>query len=173
MLDLFSKAKKSTIPDLNIVPVLDMLISVIFFLLLTTSFLQFTKQSVPPSSLKGVSDPQVPPPVTPKVFAIKVPEGLKIVLKWAGAKPGYKAKVIVLPANMSRDQERKELNDTVAELVNEFTAEYPHEKTLQIGLGADVAYQDLVTIMDGVKEKMPDMVLLSYEESLVAKSLNP
>jgi biopolymer transport protein ExbD len=165
MLDLFvlSKRRKEN-PDLNVVPILDMLISVIFFLLLTTTFLQFTKQSVPPSSVSKITDPVAPPPVSAKIMGVMKGNQLRLFLSWSGTTPGHTEKTIPRdPANTAESQ--KALLDAATEMVTDFSAKYPKEKTIQIGLGADVNYQDLITIMDGTKEKLPDMVLFSYQEA--------
>jgi biopolymer transport protein ExbD len=141
-----------------------MLISVIFFLLLTTTFLQFTKQSIPPSSVTKITDPVAPPPVSPKIIGVMKGTNLRLVLTWSGEHPGRAEKLVDLNADKSDDNQSAVLNATT-ELIADFNSKFPKEKTIQIGLGEDVAYQHLVTIMDGSKEKLPDMVLFSYQEA--------
>lgn len=170
MLDLFDVSKKKhEMPDLNIVPILDMLIAVIFFLLLTTSFLQFTKQSVPPSSISKITDPVAPPPVSAKLIGVMKGTDLRLLLDWSGAKPGKVEKVVAMnPEDLPGSQ--KALLDTTTEIITNFSEKFPKEKTIQIGLGQDVPYQNLITIMDGAKEKLPDMVLFSYQEATARAS---
>ena len=170
MLDLFDLSKKQhEMPDLNVVPILDMLISVIFFLLLTTSFLQFTKQSVPPSSISKITDPVAPPPVSAKLIGVMKGTDLRLLLDWSGAKPGKVEKVVPMnPDDLLGSQ--KALLDTTTEMIKNFSEKYPKEKTIQIGLGENVSYQNLITIMDGTKEKLPDMVLFSYQEAIARAS---
>jgi len=165
MLDLFVLSKKRhEIPDLNVVPILDMLISVIFFLLLTTTFLQFTKQSLPPSSLAKITSPPRPPPVQAKLMGVMKGDSIHIVLNWNGETPGSVSKIVALdPAKTEESQ--KALLQTTTEMITDFSGRFPAEKTIQIGLGENVPYQDLITIMDGAKDKLPDMVLFSYQEA--------
>jgi biopolymer transport protein ExbD len=165
MLDLFVLNKKRKDPmDLNVVPILDMLISVIFFLLLTTTFLQFTKQSVPPSSVSKITDPVAPPPVAAKLMGVTRGKNLKILLTWTGASPGHVEKDFT-PDPADPGQSQANLLKITTDMITDFSNQYPKEKTIQIGLGEDVSYQNLITIMDGAKEKLPDMVLFSYLEA--------
>ena len=69
--DFDSVSHKAHIPEPELVPILDALTSVIFFLLLSTTFIELTKITVPPSQTSVVTDPQTPPPATPKLY-IKV-----------------------------------------------------------------------------------------------------
>jgi biopolymer transport protein ExbD len=165
MLNLFGGARKrKETPEINVVPILDMLMSVIFFLLLTTTFLQFTKQSVPPSSISKITDPVLPPPVTAKLIGVNRGNDIKLMLDWTGATPGHaEAKVTKDPTKP--DESQKALLKATSDMINEFATKFPNEKTIQIGLGEDVNYQDLITIMDGSKDKLPDMVLFSYQEA--------
>lgn len=160
MFDIFVKKKRRPEYDLNVVPVLDMFLCVIFFLLLTTTFLIYNKQTLPPSSVSTITDPVVPPPLAPKIAVVKTGEKLKVVLSWAGLDPG------TATGTAAMDDEDALMKAT-EELVNNFTTKYQGEKTMQIGLGADVPYQSLITVMDAVKEKLPDMVLYSYIEAQV------
>lgn len=144
--------------DLNIVPILDMLVCVIFFLLLTTSFMVLTKQTLPPSSVSTITDPVIPPPVSPKLSLIESNQGLKAQLSWSGLHPGK------LEEQVAKD-DRDALIQKVGELMQKFAKSYPNEKTLQIGLGAQIEYQNLISVMDAVKEVTPDMVLFDYREA--------
>jgi biopolymer transport protein ExbD len=166
MLDLFGspRSKHKDLPDLNVVPILDMLISVVFFLLLTTTFLQFTKQSVPPSSISKITDPVAPPPVSPKIIGVMKNGDLRMLLTWTGEHPGHAEKTVTVEPNKG-DETQNAVVHAITDLITDFNTKYPKEKTIQIGLGEDVPYQHLVSIMDGSKEKLPDMVLFSYLEA--------
>lgn len=170
MLDLFSgDRKRKEVPELNVVPILDMLMSVIFFLLLTTTFLQFTKESVPPASVSTITDPIKPPPVAAKLMVFPDDKGLKLSLNWSGIHPG-KIEKDFTPSPENPDASEAELLKSTTDMATEFNAQYPNEKTIQIGFGEDVPYQHLITVMDGVKEKLPDMVLFSYKEVAARKN---
>ena len=160
---MFQRPKRRENPDLNIVPVLDMLVAVIFFLILTTSFMRYTKLSLPPSAVSTITNPVAPPPLSPKLVVADIGGTLRLVLTWAGTDPGQKTQDIHMIG--TGEDKRKAVLKTAGEFIGEFHKKFPGEKTLQIGLGANVTYQNLVTIMDAVKEKMPDMVLFSYAEA--------
>jgi biopolymer transport protein ExbD len=164
MYDIVTHHKKRDATDLNVVPILDMLVSLIFFLLLTTAFLHFTKDSVPPSSVSTITDPVVPPPVAARLVCVEDGEKTKLFLSWAGANPGQAIKEITGNPMDSKEETNAVLQGTT-DILAAFQAQYPNEKTLQIGLGANVPYQKLIAIMDGAKEKMPDIVLFDYQEA--------
>lgn len=156
---MFSKSHRRETPDLNIVPILDMLVCVIFFLILTTSFMKYTKQTVPPSAVSTITNPVAPPPLTPKLMCVKskTGTGLRLLLTWSGTNPGQLDK--------ETSAEVDDVLNNSKEIIDSFMQKFPSEKTIQIGLGADVSYQTLITIMDAAKEKMPDMILFSYQEA--------
>ena len=161
---MFTHTKKREIPDLNVVPILDMLVCVIFFLLLGTSFTQLTKLSLPPSAVSTISDPLAAPPLAPQLIATEKDGMVRLTLSWAGAVPGEAVRnVTAKPSETSA--ERNEILKAATELVHDLTARFPKEKTIRIALGAEMSYQKMVTIMDGVKEKMPDIVLTSYVDA--------
>jgi biopolymer transport protein ExbD len=163
MYDLTRNRRKEGI-DLNVVPILDMLISVIFFLLLATSFMQLTKESVPPSSVSTITDPVAPPPLSARLICVEKGNVTRLILSWIGATPGQVSKELELKDGNS-DEARASLLTTVTQMVEDFSVKYPKEKTLQVGMGAKVPYQKLVTIMDAAKEKLPDVVLFDYSEA--------
>lgn len=159
----FQRAPKRHIQDLNIVPILDMLTTVIFFLLLSTSFMEYTKLSLPPSKTSVITDPVAPPPLGTKFLLVPVKEEFKAVLFWAGAEPGEFTKMI--PLEKDPDLRRKAILKTSKEMADEFLKKYPKEKTIQLGLGSQVSYQDMVSLMDGVRDVFPDIVLISPAEA--------
>ncbi len=162
--DLFDLPKRRHVGELNIVPILDMLVTIIFFLLLSTSFLQFNKSTVPPARTSVITSPEVPPPLQAHfVLAQTAPNKLRLLLHWAGATPGAYSE------NFALNQENLELDKLIAEKATEFTtqfkASYPEEKTIQVGLGRGIAYGKLILLMDVLRDDLPDIVLLSYSDA--------
>lgn len=159
--DVFEgKRNKAAQLDLNVVPILDMLISVIFFLLLTTTFVGYTKLTLPPSGVSTISNPVAPPPLNPKLLAAGISKNqIKLVLIWEGAKPGHQVKTVEY-----EDMQTLRTNVVAAteELLKEFVAKHENQKSIQIGLAAQVNYQTLVSMMDGSRKFLPDPVLISY-----------
>jgi hypothetical protein len=53
----------------------------------------------------------------------------------------------------------------VRKQAEKFSAKFPGEKTLQVSLERNLPYQSLISVMDGAREKFPDIVLVSYHEA--------
>lgn len=157
--DLFGKPHRRHVQELNIVPILDMMTTVIFFLLLSTSFIEFTKITVPPSATSTITDPVAPPPVTPKMLLMKKPEGYRLQLSWTGRTAGSLGRAYkVDPANpldkdpvKAAEMESLALMKLAGEIVSEFGKTFPQEKTFQVGLSGPAPYQNLIGVMDGVQ----------------------
>jgi biopolymer transport protein ExbD len=163
MEELFTKPQRRHIKDLNIVPILDMLTVIIFFLLMSTSFMEYTKLTLPPSATATVSSAVKSPPLAPKIFMVKDGEdALKIMLMWGGAKPGEQVHRV---AGSKPNDVRAKIMKVTAGLTKDFNKKFPQEKTVQMGAGARVSYQDLISMMDGVRDSLPDIVLVSYAEA--------
>ena len=133
MFDYMSRRTKKGIPDLNVVPILDMLISVIFFLILTTTFLQLTKESVPPSSVTTITNPVVPPPVAARFICIDKNNKTELILSWSGEHPGQLHKEVD-QADPASDDSRNAILLATQDMITQFSNQYPNEKTLQLGL---------------------------------------
>lgn len=158
--DFFQKPERKHIRELNLVPVIDMFTTVIFFLLLSTSFYAFTKLTLPPSKVSVNTDPLTPPPLSTKLVIGDAQSGdkgslLTVRLSWVGESPGEELAQVA----------ESELESKVRELVTRFHEKYPAERTVQLGLSAGVRYQSLISAMDGAREKLPDIVLISPEEA--------
>jgi biopolymer transport protein ExbD len=154
--EILRTRKKKHTQDLNIVPILDMLTTVIFFLLMSTSFIEYTKVTVPPAGTSTSKSESRAPPVAPKLAVNKLEDDLFLVrLTWGGASPGHSE--LRAPKN--------ELLDKVREQVSSFSTNYPLEKTLQISMGREVPYQVLIIMMDAARDHMPDPVLSSYTDA--------
>lgn len=154
---LFEKPSRRPIRDLNLVPVIDMFTTVIFFLLLSTSFFAFTKVTVPPSKVSVNTDPLSPPPLSTKFLVNESPsepQRIQLQLTWAGKEPG------ALTGSCSREEALKKTHD----LAKDFIAKYPLERTIQLGLSSKVPYQVLISAMDGLRDFLPDIVLISPTE---------
>lgn len=166
MFDLDSEHQRHT-PEPDLVPILDALTSVIFFLLLSTTFFELTKLTLPPSQTSVITDPQRPTPVAAKMMiAVKkssgqTPDQLRIVLKWGGEKPDVMEAVVERNKENARDEK---LESEIARLVTEFNEKYPTEKSIQLGFGTGATYQEMITSMDGVRAKLQDVVLFSNLE---------
>lgn len=159
--DFYAPAKTSRIDDLNVVPILDMFISLIFFLILATSFVSYSKLTIPPSGISKVTEPMAPPPLSPKILAKKVGTDLVVKLKWEGGTPG-------VTEEKWSEAELKDSKQVVVKaktLLEKFTTKFPGEKTLQLSLSKDVNFQTLVSIMDGARDVLPDVVLNSSDEA--------
>lgn len=159
---IFQNRPKKHVRDLNIVPILDMLTTVIFFLLMSTSFMEFTKLTVPPSSTSSVSVSDAPPPLSPKMFLVRAGEGYSLSLRWGGKRAGEAVEKL---KEQDPQKLREELFNASRKLATDFQEKNPTEKTLQVALAPLVPYQMLISMMDGVQEKMPDVVLISYREA--------
>ncbi|HLE00749.1 MAG TPA: biopolymer transporter ExbD [Bdellovibrionota bacterium] len=161
--DIFAKRPKRHIQDLNIVPILDMFTTIIFFLLLSTGFLEYTKLTVPPSKVSTITDPVVPPPLAPKIILAKTKrEELRLFMFWSGENPGEVSETFKPLDERERRQAILRISDKFA---RDFSAKYPKEKSLQVGLGSKLPYQDLISVMDGVRDVMSDLVLISHHEA--------
>lgn len=159
--DLFQRDKPRSGIDLNIVPIMDMLICVIFFLLLSTTFLGFTNLQVPPSQVTTITDPVRPEPVAPKIMAFIRDNRLQIRMEWNGLRPGERTISIEPQQLMGR---ALKVQTQTRAMVEEFKKVYPNENTVQVSLSAEIPYQILISLMDGVRERLPDIVLFSYQE---------
>ncbi len=164
----FAEIHRRHNPEPELVPILDALTCIIFFLMYTTTFMELTSLTLPPSAVSVISkvDPVVGVPVSPKMYVDIKEQTLIVKLKWAGTKPGNVSKTIERPLP---ERYSKDLEATVASMVAEFAGKFPGEKSLQIAINERGTYQELVSIMDGITKSVPDVVLLSPDD---VKSMN-
>jgi biopolymer transport protein ExbD len=154
--------KHKGINELNIVPIMDMFISIIFFLLLSTSMMSYTKHVLPPSATRAVTEStDTSVPMNPKIYIIKNKEVYSAIFKWEGPQPG--SNKIEIKSDFMEAPEQ--LVEQIKNLVAEFKKQYPLEKTMQITMQSDLPYQILISIMDAVRELTPDIVLTSYNSA--------
>lgn len=163
----FPKKKKRTIDDLNVVPILDMFVSIVFFLLLSASMVGMTKIVLPPSSTSSVESGVTKVPLNPKLYVLadRDPNKIKVLLRWEGDTPGNDS--LTLDGQIIKDQ--KKPVEEIKQLVKKFKEKFPEEKTVQISLQSGVIYQWLISAMDGVRDQLPDMVLNSYDSANAIK----
>jgi hypothetical protein len=57
--------------------------------------------------------------------------------------------------------------------VRDFAKLNPKEKTLKVGLGGNLPFQNLISVMDGVRTTLPDVVLVSYNEAEARAASQP
>lgn len=146
-------------PEPDLVPIMDGLTAVIFFLLLSVSFVGMTKLTVPPSSLAQLNSNDATP-LSPIVRAAPVGGKLVVRLEWLGEQPSQLERAgIVRQGGINID-----LKAAAADLAKEFKALHPQETSLQISLDPNMPFQELISLMDGLREHYQDLVLSSYSE---------
>jgi len=153
--DLLFVKRRRTMREPSLVPIIDMMTTVIFFLLLSAGFTEFTKHTLPPSKTSTITDPVAPPPLAPKLIVGKEGDGLALLLTWGGTEPGIERKKIT----------EEELESSVRDFLTPFHEKYPAEKSLQMALEPGLPYRHLIGAMDGAREMLPDLVLISGEEA--------
>ena len=169
----FNKPKRRHVKEIPLAPVLDLLTVVVFFLILSTSFVELKQNEIPPAVFAKVesssSDPSPKVPKNPKLLIAIRGESLTLVMKWMGTEPGQ------VVENIPRVKEDYSdlLKEKSSEMVKNFLAKFPEEKTLQIGFASQVRYQEILTSMDGVLNITKDIALISNTETdmLISGSL--
>ena len=156
--ELLEAPRRRHVQELNLVPIIDMLTTIIFFLLLSMSFIQYSKLSVPDSSISVVSGKDKLPELQPKLLLVTKDANTDLlVLKWSGEKGGE------LSAEVKGGE--LELEGKVREFLTQFKDKNPNEKVLQVALSSSVPYAKLIQVMDSSREFMPDVVLLSAKDA--------
>jgi biopolymer transport protein ExbD len=154
--------KHKGLGELNIVPIMDMFISIIFFLLLSTSMMSYTKHVLPPSATKAVTEStETTIPMNAKIYIVKKDQVYSAIFKWEGSIPG--SKKIELKDDFMVKPEH--LIDDVKKVVGEFKKQYPQERTIQITMQSELPYQIMISVMDAVRALLPDIVLTSYKNT--------
>lgn len=157
----FDRDSGRHLPEPDLVPILDGLVCVIFFLLLSISFIGLTKLTLPPSATSEVSGDNQKPPLSPKLYVKQQDKNLRIELEWLGEKPD---RIFVEQPRADKKGLNEELILGVRGLVTEFKSRFPEEKTLQMTMSPELTYQEMIAVMDGIRSQMDDIVLNSYEE---------
>gem|GEM_PF-779841 len=163
--DLILRKHRRHVGEIPLAPVLDLLVVVIFFLILSSSFIDLTKQTLPPSAVSTITDPIAPPPIAPKLFAIQNEAGVRLFLRWGGIDPGQSSRQLALSGVSNEDESASQIETSSSEMMAEFSKKFPNEKSLQLGLSENLNYQQMVSVMDGAREHLQDLVLVSYREA--------
>jgi biopolymer transport protein ExbD len=172
MHDFLKKPKRHHIKEIPLAPILDLLTVVIFFLILSASFIEMKQNTLPPSSTiasKNESTPSTILPLNPKLIMGKNNGHMVLLLKWFGATPGQ----IFKKVKLSNDSYDLLLKTNASDLLNDFLKKYPKESQIQLGWQGDIKYQTVLEVVDGVIPFLKDLVFMSPEESeiLFQKSL--
>lgn len=159
--ELFQRPKRRHVKELNLVPVIDMFTTVVFFLLLSSSFDTYSKITLPPSATVSVFEStDKEEPLTPKLVLLKNSDTeMELQLSWQGKTPGSLTEKIP----MQKATPRESLVTSAAKIVKDFAKKFPSETALQLGLEGELKYQDLISVMDGARETIASIVLISYE----------
>jgi biopolymer transport protein ExbD len=175
--NLFDYPEKRAISELNLVPIIDMFTTVIFFLLLSTMFIAYTKLTVPPSKVSTITQPLAPPPLAATLLVgNEQDDKVRMVLQWSGKEPGHSKAEAPTQAAPTTEQGSTSPSTppgspviaATKKLISDFHARYPGERTIRIAMARTVEYQNLISVMDAVREDMPDVVLVSYDEAEMA-----
>jgi biopolymer transport protein ExbD len=153
--EILQRRPKKKFHELNIVPILDMLTTVIFFLLMSTTFIEYTKLTLPPAKTVNQTSPTAALPLVPRLLVNQAAQGYTLRLTWQGSKPG----------EATTESTAKNIVPDLKKLLQQFAVQFPTEKTLQVSMQRDVKYQILISVMDGARDLLPDVVLLSYREA--------
>lgn len=153
----FESVGSRHIPEPDLVPILDALTSMIFFLLLSASFMSLTKLTVPPATVSNASASDAIP-LNPTLSVKESKGNLFLKLSWKGAQPGELTQTTprMMPRNL-------ELYSKVQSMMSEFSQKFSNQKTMQVSLSNQMQYQELITVMDGVRLNYQDIVLVTPE----------
>lgn len=164
MHDFLKKRKRRHAKEIPLAPILDLLVVVIFFLILSASFIEIRQNTLPPSSVSVMKDStsdQSILPVNPKLIMVNINGEITLLLKWSGAKPGKILKTL----KEKEESYNVDLKQYASALVKEFKKSYPQETSLQLGWQRNINYQSVLTVVDGAMLEMKDLVFLSPEET--------
>ncbi len=164
MHDFLKKKKRRHIKEIPLAPILDLLVVVIFFLILSASFIEVRQNTLPPSSTSVVKDVVLTVdliPLNPKLIMIHKNGEITLLLKWGGEKPGQ----IIKKLKSKKQSYDFELKKAVTEIMIDFKKNNPKEKSIQLGWQRDINYQAVLTVVDGAMVVTKDLVFLSPEES--------
>lgn len=147
---------------IDLVPILDALVVVIFFLVLSISFTELTKVTMPP--VQVVENPQKSESSAPAVKAILLASfengRINLIIKWNNESSSYLQETLDRATSSAGSLEK-----AVAVLAEKFKLKYPNEKTLQVSATKDASFQEFVTLIDSAKPFFADVVMISYVEA--------
>ena len=157
---LLERRTRSNHHEIPLAPILDLLVIVVFFLVLSVGFVEFTKQTLPPASVSTVNDPATPPPLAPKFLITADAKNLNLLLTWQGTTAGSSEDHLTLEEAATP----KKIMQKIGEMASQFKANHPEEKSIQLGLANTLTYQTMVAAMDGLQQHLPDVILMSYTD---------
>lgn len=160
MFDFEPKSSRE-LPEPDLVPILDGLVSVIFFLLLSISFIGLTKLTLPPSANAIVPLDTGKTPVSPKMRVTQEKTNLLVELFW---NTGILESSSFRVAREGGQHVHQELISKVSDIVVAFKEKFPEEKAIQLVMDPNLNYQELISVMDGIRSHVDDIVLNSYKE---------
>lgn len=150
-------------PRIDLVPIIDAMTCVIFFLLLSSTFIEFTKITLPPAiSVVTQSSIDKAPPMSPKLVGILKGNSIQLVLSWSGPVPGHISKTVERQID---NKISEALLSSTFELMEEFKSKYPNEQNVQVGFSQKVTYQEMISTMDGARKIFPDLAMISWTEA--------
>jgi biopolymer transport protein ExbD len=165
MHDFLKKPHRRHVKEIPLAPILDLLTVVIFFLILSTSFIELRQNILPPSSTittEATPSTEVKSlPLNPKLIIGKTNKDLLILLSWGGERPGKEYKTFPLEG----DHYNLKLKNNIQEIVKNFKQKFPLEKSLQLGWSANLNYQTVLNVVDGAIVEIKDLVFISPEET--------
>lgn len=155
MFDEWIVAEKNHIPEPELVPILDALTCLIFFLLLSTTFIELTKITLPPSKVDVTASAEMAQALNPKFSVRQNGAKISLGLSWQGTSPNsFSEEVPVgIPA--------QELTAAASKMISGMLNQYPQEKNIQLVLDKEIPYQQMISVMDGIREYLDNIVLLS------------
>ena len=62
------------------------------------------------------------------------------------------------------------LQTTTQEIVAEFKKKFPEEKAILLGFSPKVTYQEVISAMDGARQELQDLVMVSWTEAQTAEN---
>jgi hypothetical protein len=150
-------------PRIDLVPIIDAMTCVIFFLLLSSTFVEFTKITMPQAvSSVAATSVATDPPLSPRLIGVIKDKYINMVLSWSGKKPDQITKRVLRDPNNGRSGS---LEATTQGIVQEFKRLFPEEKTLLLGFSPQVTYQEMISSMDGARQEINDLVMVSWTEA--------
>ena len=137
------------IKEIPLAPILDLLTVVIFFLILSSSFDEFSKTLIP--SQKEVTSNQSASAldtkkVNPELRITYNNNQYKIILKWKGANENQLTKDLILANDLNY---KEELNNTTFLLAKQFREKFKNEDDIQLKFSGKIKYQDVLSVVDG------------------------
>ncbi len=152
--------KRRTIDDINVIPIVDLFTTIIFFLLISSGFVAYTKLSLPPSIVSAAPPESVSePPLSPRVHLVERDGSVDLELLWFGSAPGRQTVTLGRSNSQIADATIREASESAW---RSFAETHDHPKAVQLGLSARLPYRYLIAAMDGLKKANSQVVLISY-----------